>query len=90
MNTEVSFPPFLVRQEDERNWVLYRQTGRLSQKGANAGLEIQDQLGYYDSLEAALRSGLRHGMKGAGPVTPKQLIEHIESCYKRISEAVNG
>ncbi len=89
VNTEVSFPPFLVRQEDERNWVLYRQTDRLSQKGANAGQPIMEHLGYYGDLQAALRSGLRHGMKGLGPVSPKQIIEHIDICYQRINEAVS-
>ena len=88
MNTEVSFSPFLVRQEDERNWVLYRQTDRLSQKGANAGQPIMEHLGYYGDLQAALRSGLRHGMKGLGPVSPKQIIEHIDICYQRINVAV--
>ena len=40
MNTEVSFPPFLVRQEYERNWVLYRQTDRISQRLSSVGIEL--------------------------------------------------
>jgi hypothetical protein len=88
MNTEVSFPPFLVRQEDERNWVLYRTTGRTSQKGKSAGEPIVEHLGYYDSLQAALKSGIRHGMKGLGPITPPAIVAHIDAIFAQIEEAV--
>ncbi len=41
------------------------------------------------SWGAAKRVAERHGMKGLGPVSPKQIIEHIDICYQRINEAVS-
>ena len=40
------------------------------------------------SWGAAKRVAERHGMKGLGPVSPKQIIEHIDICYQRINVAV--
>ncbi len=71
---------------DAYNYIL--QERREATRGKNVGKEIVVDLGYYSTLEGALRALLHKELTGSDHVSAEMLLARIEQAEKRIIDAV--
>jgi hypothetical protein len=88
--TELRFGPYRIWEFDSRNICLEYDTGKASKDrdGNEKGETIKVMLGYYDSVSPAIKSAFRHGLKGQGSTSAKQLMLHIDETMRKIDRAV--
>lgn len=90
--TELRIGAYRVWELDPRNICAEFDTGRQSKDkdGNEKGETIKEFLGYHDGIANALKACLRHGLRGQGAVTAKQLIAHIDKALAAITTAVDA
>lgn len=90
--TELRFGKYRVWELDAHNVCVEVDTGEPTKDrygnpkpGADT---VKTFIGYYDGFAPALRSALRHGMKGKGETDARKLADHIDNAMAEIERLV--
>lgn len=89
--TTLSIGPYVVTQEDSRNWAVTRTTDRVKKDregNEKTGEFITEHVGYYGDLPACLRSVLRHGFQGQGATDIRKLLARQDEMYAAINRTL--
>ena len=71
-------PRLDVRRFDERNFVIVKRV-----RSAKDGVERENILGYYSTLESCLKAAMDDGLRGN---TVKELSTQLDKALKRVEE----